>query len=310
MTENYHIDGDIACGGNSTVGRDLKVQGKSTLKGDVKIEGWLDAENIKTPCKGLFSTIEELEKTYAKPIDGWYALVGTDIPADIYKVSEGKWTPTGQKGGEIHVGGADKETVENLASTIEDHETRITENKTRIDNVGTIANQLEESIGREISRVDGNINLNTGKINTIQTALENQNVVINSRIASVATTATEANRTATDAESKADYAQRSINVLQDFVSFFPPPFVKVSVPANQINLGNATNINKICYNSLTSTFVAEDVRGNYFPTWSLGLLYGANSNSHGVLPTLGKLYFETDSCKYYRMGATELEPVD
>ena len=87
MTENYHIDGDIACGGNSTVGRDLKVQGKSTLKGDVKIEGWLDAENIKTPCKGLFSTSDELKKAYPNPMEGWYALVGENIPATINKVS-------------------------------------------------------------------------------------------------------------------------------------------------------------------------------------------------------------------------------
>lgn len=278
MTENYHIDGDIACGGDSTVGKNLKVQGDSTLKGDVKIEGWLDATNIKTPCKGLFSTSDELKKAYPNPMEGWYALVGENIPATIYKVSGGEWIATSGTGGEVIVDGADKIFVSELSGKVDELETNVSA-------IATRTGQISEALAT-----------NTESINNMQTSMDFKDSIYNSRI--------------NNAESKADYAQRSINMLQDFVSFFPPPFVTVSVSSAQISLGNATTINKICYNNLTSTFVAEDVRGNYFPTWSLCLLYGVNSNKYGVLPTLGKLYFETDSCKYYRMGATGLEPVD
>lgn len=300
MTENYHIDGDIACGGDSTVGKNLKVQGDSTLKGDVKIEGWLDATNIKTPCKGLFSTSDELKKAYPNPMEGWYALVGENIPATIYKVSGGEWIATSGTGGEVIVDGADKTFVAELSGKVDELETNVSAIDTRTSQISeaftTQIGSVREELATGISDVNSSIATNTARINAMQTAMDNRDVIYNSRIA--------------NAERNADYAQRSINVLQDFVSFFPPPFVKVSFPANLINFGDASNINKICYNSLTSTFVAEDVRGNYFSMWSLCLLYGANSNSNGVLPTLGKLYFETDSCKYYRMGATELEPVD
>ena len=289
MTENYHIDGDIACGGNSTVGKNLKVQGDSTLKGDVKIEGWLDATNIKTPCKGLFSTSDELKKAYPNPMEGWYALVGENIPATIYKVSGGEWIATSGTGGEVIVGGADKTLLSELSDKVDQLETNVSAIVIR-------TNQIYEEFVTQIGSVREELAINTESINTMQTSMDLKDSIYNSRI--------------NNAETKADNAQRDINMLQHFVSFISPPFVKISVPANQISSGYASNINKICYNSLTSTFVAEDARGNYFSTWSLCVLYGTNSNNYGVLPTLDKLYFETDSCKYYRMGAAGLEPVD
>ena len=106
MTENLQI-GDLAVSGNATIGGNLNIQGKSVLKGDVRVEGWLDADNLKTPCKGLFSSEEKLNEAYPHPTEGWFALVGDTVPADIYVVGkengENKWTKTGKTGGTIVV---------------------------------------------------------------------------------------------------------------------------------------------------------------------------------------------------------------
>lgn len=94
------IDGDVSIGRNVSVGGNVTVQGDSHFKGRVRIDGWIDARNIKGENKGLFLTLDKLKAAYPFPQKGWYALVGTELPADVYIVENDKWVPSGGKGGD------------------------------------------------------------------------------------------------------------------------------------------------------------------------------------------------------------------
>lgn len=89
------IDGDVDVGRNVAIGGDAIVQGKSHYKGDVRIDGWLDAENIKGPNKGLFTTLEGLKRAYPHPKDGWWAVVSKTLPGPIYVGDKGQWIRAG-----------------------------------------------------------------------------------------------------------------------------------------------------------------------------------------------------------------------
>lgn len=94
------IDGDVSVGRNLYTGGDTTVQGKGHFKGNVRIDGWLDARNIKGENKGLFLTLDALKAAYPFPKQGWYALVGDSLPADVYVVKNEAWVPSGGKGGD------------------------------------------------------------------------------------------------------------------------------------------------------------------------------------------------------------------
>lgn len=93
------IEGDVAIGRHVTAGGDAKVQGNCTVKKGLRVEGWLDAPNIKHPCKGMFRTKDELVETYPEPHNGWWALVGNFLPAPIYVAYGEEWIDTGEVGG-------------------------------------------------------------------------------------------------------------------------------------------------------------------------------------------------------------------
>ena len=96
---NKAINGDLSVSRKITAGKDLTVRGNSQFDHNVVIKGWLDAENIKGPCKGLYASVEDLDDAYPNPQPGWYALVGDTLPADVYRCENGVWTATGEKGG-------------------------------------------------------------------------------------------------------------------------------------------------------------------------------------------------------------------
>lgn len=110
------ITGDVAIERNATMGGDATVRGNASVNHNLTVGGWLDARNIKTPCKGMFLTSEKLTETYPAPQNGWWALVGGTLPAAIYVATNGKWTDSGNVGGDISVdGGAMIAEVSELA---------------------------------------------------------------------------------------------------------------------------------------------------------------------------------------------------
>lgn len=98
-----NIQGDLSTSRDITAGGHLNVRGNSVFGHNVVIKGWLDAKNIKGPCKGLYSSEDALNKAYPKPMPGWYALVGNTLPANVYRSDGGKWVATGEQGGEVNL---------------------------------------------------------------------------------------------------------------------------------------------------------------------------------------------------------------
>lgn len=98
--ENHSVGGSVAVGRDVTVGGRSIVRGNATFNRDVYISGWLNARNIRGAGKGLYETVEKLNSAYPNPENGWFALVGNTLPADIYRAWGGVWEATGQKGGE------------------------------------------------------------------------------------------------------------------------------------------------------------------------------------------------------------------
>lgn len=98
--ENHSVGGSVAVGRDVTVGGRSIVRGNATFDRDVYISGWLNARNIRGAGKGLYETVGNLNSAYPNPENGWFALVGDTLPADIYRAWGGEWKATGQKGGE------------------------------------------------------------------------------------------------------------------------------------------------------------------------------------------------------------------
>lgn len=98
--ENHSVGGSVAVGRDVTVGGRSIVRGNATFDRDVYISGWLNARNIRGAGKGLYETVDNLKIAYPNPENGWFALVGDTLPADIYRAWGGEWKATGQKGGE------------------------------------------------------------------------------------------------------------------------------------------------------------------------------------------------------------------
>lgn len=98
--ENHSVGGSVAVGRDVTVGGRSIVRGNATFNRDVYISGWLNARNIRGAGKGLYETVDKLNSAYPNPENGWFALVGDTLPADIYRAWGGEWVAIGQKGGE------------------------------------------------------------------------------------------------------------------------------------------------------------------------------------------------------------------
>ena len=98
--ENHSVGGSVAVGRDVTVGGRSTIRGNATFNRDVYISGWLNARNIRGAGKGLYETVDKLNSAYPNPENGWFALVGNTLPANIYRAWGGEWKATGQKGGE------------------------------------------------------------------------------------------------------------------------------------------------------------------------------------------------------------------
>ena len=71
--KSTEIEGDASVGRHLITGGDVTIQGNALVKKNLRVEGWLDARNIKTVNKGLFSTEGFLLASYPAPRVGWFA---------------------------------------------------------------------------------------------------------------------------------------------------------------------------------------------------------------------------------------------
>lgn len=161
-TPTKQIDGDVAVGRNVAAGGNANIQGHMRVGHDLKVEGWLDAKNIKGPCKGLFSTSAALTTAYPRPRPGWWALVGSTIPAQLYTVDGGQWngktdaSGAAVKAGEIMVSlDGLRDDVDCLLESAEEQEATNNELRNWIE-------ELDNSIGEPegcggLALYDGNV---------------------------------------------------------------------------------------------------------------------------------------------------------
>ncbi len=103
MSDRNVIGQNVTATNDVAVGRNMRVQGNSTFAHNVRIDGVLDAPNLRGVCKGLFSSVDELQAAYPAPRAGWFALVGDTLPAPVYRVEQGQWVATGEQGGEFRI---------------------------------------------------------------------------------------------------------------------------------------------------------------------------------------------------------------
>lgn len=153
--KSTQVDGDVSVSRNAAIGGDVTIQGKTHLKGNVKVEGWLEAKNIQSANKGLFTTIEKLKIAHPFPHNGWWALVGTTLPAPIYVGDGGEWVPTGEEGGTPSVDdGKYNEIVEKFQNDITQLQNDVTEIGERNESYADSVNSLQERMDAVEDTVD------------------------------------------------------------------------------------------------------------------------------------------------------------
>lgn len=97
------IEGDLLVGRNIYAGGDLNIPGNATIKRDIKIDGWLIAPNVKTFDLGLYKSDVRLKQAHPNAPEGSFALVGDTLPADVWRVEDGRWVATGEKSSDLSV---------------------------------------------------------------------------------------------------------------------------------------------------------------------------------------------------------------
>lgn len=120
---NTDIQGNANISRNANVGGHANINGDVTVGHNMVVKGWLDAPNIKGTCKGLYASEETLKAAYPRPMPGWFALVGNTLPAQVWRVDGGEWTPTGETGGQFSLWLDQLETdVKDLTDDVRDLE--------------------------------------------------------------------------------------------------------------------------------------------------------------------------------------------
>lgn len=94
---------EITVGHDAHVGGHLTVRGHARVHHNLRVDGYLEAAHLKNTAKGLFRNAEQLSSAYPRPEKGWWALVGEGLPAEVYMVTDGLWTPTGHMAGEPEI---------------------------------------------------------------------------------------------------------------------------------------------------------------------------------------------------------------
>ena len=89
------FEGDVSVKRNINLGGNITAQGNAHIKKNLRVDGYIDCPNFKGPNKGLFNDLDSLKESYPNPIDGWWALVGNTLPAQLFIVVNGEWCDSG-----------------------------------------------------------------------------------------------------------------------------------------------------------------------------------------------------------------------
>lgn len=157
------IAGDVAIGRGVAVGGKAFIRGSAKIGHNLRVEGWLEAPNIKGPNKGLFKSEAQLKESYPRPGDGWWALVGDTLPAQLYMSEGGKWVAQTDADGRAIMTGVPtvddagfRESVEVLTEDVETLKIEVRDNQAAIEgiesrvegfgDVGVILPELQDAV--------------------------------------------------------------------------------------------------------------------------------------------------------------------
>lgn len=203
-TPTKQIDGDVAIVRNVHIGGKTTIRGSVTVGHNLKIEGWLDAPNIKGPNKGLFKTAAQLREAYPTPHEGWWALVGNTLPAQVYIADGGSWTASKNADGNPILAG--NPTIDS-SEAIEDMTAELDTVKA---NVGQNTEDIRDL--RSSHTTQGN------HINLIQAAVEQAQARADKGVADAANAQARADKGVADAanaQTTATNAQAAANAISD-----------------------------------------------------------------------------------------------
>ena len=100
---NKEIQGSVSVSRHVSVGSSAHVNGDVSVGHNLFVEGSIESKGVMMTCKGMFRSVESLKEAYPDPETGWWGLVGTSLPAQVYVAESGHWVGTGGTSGVILV---------------------------------------------------------------------------------------------------------------------------------------------------------------------------------------------------------------
>ena len=338
-TPSKQIDGDVAISRNVHIGGKTTIRGSVTVGHNLKIEGWLDAANIKGPNKGLFKTAAQLREAYPTPHEGWWALVGNTLPAQVYIADGGSWTASKNAEGNPILAGNPTIDSSECVEAIEALEDMAAELDTVKANVGQNTEDIHDL--RSSHTTQGN------HINLLQKAVETAQARADKGVADAA----NAQTTATNAQAAAKAISDAKGVaggfapldsdgkipeehlpMPDVVEFKAavesvtvqdsPTNTHSSAPGTHIVYDKSTKrlllairtLSNVTKDSIGNDHLSEDEGGiqppgevsfKYYSDWADKDSFGIPS-ANGVVPSKGKIYISTSDNKTWRWSGSEL----
>ncbi len=261
------IDGDVAVGRNVTVGGKTTVRGSATIGHNLIVKGWLDAPNVKGPDKGLFKTAAQLREAYPNPHEGWWALVGDTLPAQVYMADGGFWVAQTNADGTPRLAGNPTvdvsefmEAVNAMAEELDDIKKTAGAGVAAAEKAQSGVNAINEKRGKAdgFAPLDG-----SGRISMAHIPDELKNVV-------------------------------------EFSGFTD----EIPEVLSQIYNGNGRVV--YCKETKKFLFASDTTPVKYYDNWSLSAIFGAHA-SGGVNPVARKIYIDILADKQYYWDGSELK---
>lgn len=288
-----HIDGDVAIGRHAAIGGGATVRGSARINHNLKVDGWLDAPNIKGAQKGLFKTLEQLEEAYPTPEPGWWALVGSALPAPLYISENGKWRAQKNDDGSPKLAGnpmIDSPSylneieelsgeIQNLQTTQETHSRALTEIRQTLKNAADTASKAQTTA--------------TGAAEKAQSAI-NRVEALENKVGKAGGLAT----LGADGRVPERMLPADVYDVVEFDGFLPPLAPPVFELAGAVS-------GDVLFCSATGTFVCRS-NGKFYSVWSGADRYGEGT-ANGVVPVSGRIYIDAVASMSYRWNGEALE---
>lgn len=263
-----HTDGNVSVGRNVAIGGKVAVRGSATVDHNLIVKGWLDAPNVKGPDKGLFKTPTQLRESYPNPHEGWWALVGDTLPAQVYMADGGVWVAQTNADGSPKLAGNPTVDASEFMEAVE-------EIIGDLDDVKALAQQGISDAEQAQSGVNA-INASRGKVSGFAPLDK-------------------------DGQLPAAHIPDEFRSVVEFSGFMETlPYIET-----EAYLGEGCVV--FCRDTNTFLYMSNSSPARYYRNWPGASLYGESTGS-GRCPKSKKVYIDmTSKMPYYWTGA-HLEP--